>query len=113
MSLIDKLFFMIQPKYLYRGKLLEAATDISASLLHLASPKDHAWKFMDYVPIQKYSVIKYLGTVKQLKMLGDMKPDYLIFEVVNVKSERQVNPGDIIMLEKSNLEALYEVQKSS
>lgn len=99
----DRLILRFYPNFLYRGKYLQNVAELSVSLLHLASPKDHAWKFMDFVPIQKASIFKYRGTVKQLQMLGEMAPKNLIFEIIKAKSSRDVDPGDIVMIEPKSL----------
>ena len=101
--LTDKLILRFHPNFLYRGRWLQNIADISVSLLHLASPKDHAWKFMDYLILKKASTFKYRGTVKQLKMIGEIDPKNLILEVIKAISDRTVNPGDIVMIEKKDL----------
>jgi len=53
--LMDRLILRFRPNFLYRGKWLQCLIDLPVPLLHLASPKDHAWKIMDYPVLKKAS----------------------------------------------------------
>lgn len=106
--LSDRLILRFFPNFLYRGKKLQNVADTPVALLHQTTPQTKIWKFMDYLTLKKASILKYLGTIKQLKMIGELNPGNLVFEIISGGSDRTVSPGDIIMLEKKDLSLLAE-----
>jgi hypothetical protein len=104
-TFVDKINLKLNPRYLYPGQLTQPLSNLNVALVHKVSSAAY-WKIMDYITIQKGSILKYLGSGKQLKLSGDLLPSHFLFEVIDATSDRHTGVGDIVALTPDDRKAL-------
>jgi len=102
-SFIDRLHLLINKNYLYPGLSLQSIIDLNLALLHKPSAGAPNWVITDYLDVKKSSIFNFLCLAKGIFYKhAAFNPEDLVFEVQKAKSDRQINPGDIVLIPKSN-----------
>lgn len=103
LSAVKNLRLIIDKSYLYPGLSLQTLIDLNLALLHKPSAGSDNWLITDYLDVKKSSIFKYLCPAKSIFYKhAAFNPEDMVFEALRVKSDRQINPGDIVLIPRSN-----------
>lgn len=100
-GLLDKIKARIFPNYLYPGQFCQPTSNLKVAIIHKVSTGrngPHQWNIMDYITIEKGSLLKYLGTGSKFKIGGTLPPSYSLFETVDISADRLSGTGDVVAL---------------
>ncbi len=98
---LNRIVTFVNHNHLFVGQLYQPVANLNVAIVHKVSDTrggSSHWQIMDYLFIKRGSLLKFLGTGKQFRVSGDLLPTHLLFELVDVSTDRQIGVGDIIAL---------------
>ena len=85
-NFLDRLSIKIFPRYLYPGQLAATTGKIQIGIIHKLPQAKPYWQIMDYLPLERGSLIRFRGLARNLNLTGDIEPLYSVFDLVHIKT---------------------------
>lgn len=104
---IQKFF---NPHLLIVGDTYQNVIKLNVNLIRSAPDSSHAWHSALTINLKPGTILEFRGTVKNNRLMGDLDPKHLIFEIkrllpdLNTEARDVINPnlGDLISLPPEN-----------
>jgi len=113
-NFIDRLSVKIWPRYLFPGQLASTTGKIQIGIVHKLPQAKPYWKIMDYVLLEKGSILRFRGLAKNLNLTGDVEPIFSVFDLVSVKpvydvaeQGKHITPGDMVIVLPVDRQFIY------
>jgi hypothetical protein len=102
MALKDRILSKIVKNYLSTGQLAQLTGTVTIGLIHKVLGIHESWKVVNYFKLRSGSLMKYLGTVNELKLSGEIPLNYSVFELINPVTDQQISSGDTVVVNPSD-----------
>jgi len=116
-NLIDRMLVRLNPGHLYRGRFCIINGEVEAMVIQKRPSVVPSWQASGHVALTSGAELKFLGTVKNMKLEGDLDQNLFLFELLNSPPspftdptpDHQASEGDMIGIRPDDRKFVHPV----